>query len=77
MKIDKSFLQNLDSSSENTAIVTALIQLSKALGVKTIAQGVETKQQCQFLLNNDCEYLQGYLIDHPMSVQQLIDKYTQ
>ena len=76
LKIDRQFVQQLPHGSEDAAIVKAVIQMSKALGIKVVAEGVETQEQAEFLSENECDILQGYFISRPLPAEQLI-KYMQ
>jgi diguanylate cyclase (GGDEF)-like protein len=71
VKIDQSFVRGL--SSENNAIVQAIVDLAQATGLKVTAEGVETEEQSSFLSGIGCNELQGFLLSHPMSGEQ-IDK---
>lgn len=72
LKIDRQFIQHLPADTENAAIVTAVIQMSKALGIAVIAEGVETEAQADFLASSGCDYLQGFLLSRPVSTRDLI-----
>jgi len=61
LKIDRSFVQGLPDDDSDGAIVVAILQMAAALGMKVIAEGVETEAQRQFLLRNGCHEFQGYL----------------
>ncbi|MGF9759486.1 GGDEF and EAL domain-containing protein [Microvirga sp. 0TCS3.31] len=65
IKIDRSFIRNLPSSSEDVAILTALLDLGKKLGLTTVAEGVETPVQAEYLRTAGCEQGQGYLFGKP------------
>ena len=73
LKIDQQFVQQLPGDVEDAAIVTAVIQMSKALGITVVAEGVETAAQAAFLAEHGCDILQGYLISRPIAPQQLIE----
>lgn len=75
IKIDKSFVRDIESDASDAAIVKAVISLSQAINVKTIAEGVETEAQSRFLLQAGCDYQQGYYFDKPMTLSDLIKKY--
>ena len=76
LKIDKSFIDNLPDSPEDVAISKTIISLCKGLGLKAIAEGVETKAQKEFLVENGCRFIQGYLYSKPLSVSDMT-KYLQ
>jgi len=65
LKIDISFVKALDSQQVRS-VVKSIIFLSKELGIKTIAEGVEDKEQFEILKNMGCDYFQGYLFHKPM-----------
>ena len=66
LKIDQSFIENLSTSNYNRAVVASIIFLARSLGLKTIAEGVETEDQLQFLLSQNCDYYQGFLFQAPV-----------
>ena len=73
LKIDQQFVQRLPDDTEDAAIVSAVIQMAKALGITVVAEGVETEAQSAFLSEHGCDILQGYLISRPIAPQQLIE----
>ncbi len=66
LKIDKSFIREIVYCSENKEIVSAIINLAHALGIKVIAEGVENQEQMDLLLSLNCDVLQGYYISVPL-----------
>lgn len=66
LKIDRSFVRDLDSSPDAQAIVEAVVRLSHALGLKVVAEGVETQDQASLLIHFGCDELQGFLFAKPM-----------
>ncbi|HCF26619.1 MAG TPA: GGDEF domain-containing response regulator, partial [Cyanobacteria bacterium UBA11049] len=66
LKIDKYFVDSVDNNSTNAAIVTAIIQMSRSLNLKTIAEGVETEAELAFLRQQQCDEIQGYLFSRPL-----------
>ncbi|MBY0243319.1 MAG: EAL domain-containing protein [Burkholderiaceae bacterium] len=71
LKIDKSFVRDLDSSADDRAIARAIISLAHELDVRVIAEGVETVQQRDFLQANGCDEMQGYWLSRPVPPQQI------
>jgi diguanylate cyclase (GGDEF)-like protein/PAS domain S-box-containing protein len=66
LKIDKSFIDNLTSEKEDQVIVSATITMAKKLGLKVIAEGVETIEQANLLKIFGCDTIQGYLYSRPL-----------
>ena len=71
LKIDRSFVMDLDTSTDALAVVDAVIKLAHALGLRVVAEGVETARQRDILLSLNCDELQGYLFAKPMSAAKL------
>ncbi len=67
LKIDQSFIRDLTTDTENAAIVRAIVQMARGLGLKTIAEGVETESTLAGLLQFQCDAAQGYLFARPMA----------
>jgi diguanylate cyclase (GGDEF)-like protein len=72
LKIDRSFVKDLASSSDARAVVDAVIRLAHALGMQVVAEGVETKAQREILLGMACDELQGYLYARPLEADALL-----
>ena len=68
LKIDKSFVQGIHGGSRDRSIVSTIISMAKGMGLNVIAEGVETKGQVDFLKEQACEEVQGYLFSRPMDV---------
>ncbi len=73
LKIDRSFVDGLDGDPEDAAIVAAIIGLARALGLRTVAEGVEREAQIARLLELGCDHAQGYYFARPMSAAAVSD----
>lgn len=73
IKIDKSFIADVNTNIESATIVSAMLAMGKELGIKTLAEGVETEDQLKFLLEKGCQYAQGYYFSRPISVMEFTD----
>ncbi len=65
LKIDREFIRNADTDTNDASLVQAMVQLAHAFNIQVIAEGVETESQLTFLKSLGCDYLQGYLIGVP------------
>lgn len=70
IKIDRAFIMNLGRNPQSAAIVRAVIGLGHGLGVTLVAEGVETQDQLDFLVDESCDAVQGYLIGRPAPIEQ-------
>jgi EAL domain-containing protein (putative c-di-GMP-specific phosphodiesterase class I) len=71
LKVDRSFVMDIPSDSNDMAITAAVIAMAHKLNLRVVAEGIETKEQLDFLRSNHCEYGQGYLIARPMPCKDL------
>ncbi|WP_339891747.1 EAL domain-containing protein [uncultured Alteromonas sp.] len=74
LKIDRSFVSDLEANTDDQAIIQAILGLAKNLNISIIAEGVETQDQQAFLVDNACTYAQGYYFDKPMSIGDFVEK---
>ena len=71
VKIDQRFVHGLEQNKNDEAIILAIIAISHSLGLRTIAEGIETVTQFQYLKSHGCEEAQGYLISRPLEEPEL------
>ncbi|RKZ95254.1 MAG: GGDEF domain-containing protein, partial [Gammaproteobacteria bacterium] len=77
LKIDRSFIMELPDNQEDVILAKMIISMGKNLSLKVVAEGVETEEQQQFLMDEGCDLLQGFLLGKPMpaiELQQLFSK---
>ena len=72
LKIDRSFVKDLHTDQDDAAICAAILAMAQQLGLNVVAEGVETKEQLQFLRDHDCNQIQGYLCSKPLSADQFV-----
>jgi EAL domain-containing protein (putative c-di-GMP-specific phosphodiesterase class I) len=70
IKIDRSFIQNIPHDLNDVAISRTIISLSHDLGYEVVAEGVETAEQLEFLLDKGCNYAQGYFFGKPVPAEE-------
>jgi predicted signal transduction protein with EAL and GGDEF domain/FixJ family two-component response regulator len=73
LKIDRSFIRDLDSTPQSSAVVTAIIALARSLGLRVVAEGVETLRQMEVLNHLGCSIMQGYLFSRPQPPEVIAD----
>ncbi|MBC6477525.1 MAG: EAL domain-containing protein [Hormoscilla sp. GM7CHS1pb] len=73
LKLDRSFVDNIEGHGKDFDIAKAIITLAHSLGLDVIAEGIETPQQREILRSLDCEYGQGYLFSRPLDGQEVIE----
>ena len=71
LKIDQSFVQNLATDPDDMALSEAIIMMAHKLGLKVVAEGVETEAQKKLLADAGCDYAQGYLFSRPLPAREL------
>ena len=70
LKIDRSFIQNLSLESPDFAIVKAIVTMGHGLGLRVVAEGVETEEQLDLITSLGCDFVQGYLIEKPLEASR-------
>ncbi|MCG7994629.1 MAG: EAL domain-containing protein [Candidatus Thiodiazotropha taylori] len=75
LKIDKEFIHDVNQHRHDAEIAKAAIALGKSLALTVVAEGVETQEQVDFLLQHECDLLQGFLFGHPVSAEEFETKY--
>ncbi|WP_240535217.1 putative bifunctional diguanylate cyclase/phosphodiesterase [Bradyrhizobium sp. YR681] len=73
IKIDRSFISNLEATPQSAEIVRAVLSLAHALNIPVVAEGVETEAQRAFLAREACEEMQGYLVGRPDLIERYLD----
>lgn len=71
LKIDQTFVQDITQDADDAAIVTAIITMAHSLGIKTIAEGVETREQLDFLQAQGCDFAQGCYFSPPQASEEI------
>ena len=66
LKIDRSFVMDMTTNKDDALLVETIIMMGHQLGLRVVAEGVETEQQRDFLQDRDCDFLQGYLYSRPI-----------
>jgi diguanylate cyclase (GGDEF)-like protein len=73
LKIDKSFVDDIEQNSDDLALCQAIVVMSNILGIKVVAEGVETKEQSNFLVDIGVDYCQGYFFSRPLAYDAFIN----
>ena len=71
LKLDRAFVRDIETDENDAAISAATLALAHNLGLKVVAEGVETEAQRRFLTEHHCDYLQGYLFGKPEPASEL------
>jgi diguanylate cyclase (GGDEF)-like protein/PAS domain S-box-containing protein len=76
IKIDQSFITDMSTNRDDNILVSTIIAMSKALGKKVVAEGVETQEQLNILTELKCDYIQGYYFSKPLAAEALVSYLT-
>lgn len=77
LKIDRAFVRNIQHNPNDEALVSMILSMAKHLKLKVVAEGIEEVEQLAFLINGDCDYIQGYLFSKPISAEQISNTFTE
>ncbi len=73
LKIDRSFVHDVERNTDSRAICTAILALARSLGLKVVGEGVESPWQLDFLRRQKCDTVQGFLLSKPLSADDFVD----
>ncbi|NNE62566.1 MAG: EAL domain-containing protein [Gammaproteobacteria bacterium] len=76
VKIDYSFISEIEHSKKGAALVSAIVGMAHGLGINIIAEGVENERQSEYLQSLDCHVMQGYLFSKPVTVNEFLESVT-
>ena len=79
LKIDKTFIDGIPTNEDDNVIAKTIISMAHNLGLQVVAEGVETKEQFEFLKENLCNEIQGYYFSKPVSIEKIeeyLEKHT-
>jgi EAL domain-containing protein (putative c-di-GMP-specific phosphodiesterase class I) len=71
LKIDRSFIRDITENNNDKAIVATIISMAQHLNMDVIAEGIETKEQLDILMDNDCKKIQGYYYSKPLPARDV------
>lgn len=77
LKIDADFFRGVDSEDRGMLIVSEVIDLAKKLNMKIVAEGIESREQVDFLAEQECDLIQGYFFAKPMPINEFEEKYKE
>ena len=75
LKIDRAFVDGIEKNEESRTIVRAVMGIGRSLGLKLVAEGVETETQAAFLVEQRCDAVQGYLFGRPCDKNQFLNQF--
>jgi EAL domain-containing protein (putative c-di-GMP-specific phosphodiesterase class I) len=73
LKIDQSFVRDIPRDEDDAAIASTIITMAHSLGLKVVAEGVETLDQLKFMRRHSCDTMQGYYLSRPLTPEQFAD----
>lgn len=76
LKIDQTFIKGIPHNQNDLAITSAVIALGHNLGLKVVAEGVETVEQLQYLAEHNCDLIQGYFLSRPLPAAKIVEQFT-
>lgn len=76
VKLDRAFIRELPNDQADAAIVMAVLAMAEGMGLEVVAEGVETKAQCEFLVNAGCTQVQGFYFARPLSASELEQRWV-
>lgn len=71
LKLDKSFLRNIPHIQRDCTVVSSILALARGLGIKVVAEGVETAEQLEFFIRENCDMVQGYFFSRPLPTDEM------
>ncbi|MFJ6208110.1 EAL domain-containing protein [Lysinibacillus sp. NPDC092081] len=77
LKIDRAFVRNIQHNPNDEALVSMILSMAKHLRLKVVAEGIEEVEQLAFLIDGDCDYIQGYLFSKPISAEQISNTFNE
>ena len=77
LKIDADFFRGTGEEERGMFIVSKVIELAKKLEMKIVAEGIESREQVDFLIDQECDLIQGYFYAKPMPVAEFVEKYKE
>ena len=72
LKIDRSFIRDIPHDKDDVSITIAIINMARGLGIRTVAEGVEIREQLEFLKTQECNLMQGYYFSKPISAEKIV-----